>query len=108
MHLHAGEAYPLAFAHAFDHRPREAGEFGAVVGRSLQRVAARYYRIAALPKRTRELELERHRACAHAVSTQPPPERVGMRDQHPRQLQRIEREVVLERALLAVGLALVV
>ena len=42
------------------------------------------------------------------VGAEPSPERVGVGYQHARQIERIERVVMLERALLAVRLALIV
>src|SRR5579864_1844988 len=87
MHLHAGQTHPLALAHALQQRPGDARDFGAVVGRSSERLAAGYDRITALPKRPRELKLERHRASAHVVGAEPPPERVGVGYQHARQIE---------------------
>src|ERR1700730_15707511 len=57
LHLHAGKAHPFTLAHALEQRPRDPRHFGAIVGRSLQRLAACHDRIEALPKRPRELEL---------------------------------------------------
>ncbi len=106
VRLHACEPNLFPRIDALQQRDRRSRNHSRIVGGSFEREAPRDQRIVAATERPRDLELQGDRFRTDVIATQPPPDRLAMRNQRALQLQRIEREVVLEGIFFAVRFAL--